>query len=143
MLTALTTFLAVGLIVSLFLHWASDPYATPAERNVMTTTAYSVAGGAVVNVACAIIVRGIGAVPAGEELGACSPHALMSGAITARLHMYWINGYTHGEWRYIRDTPSRTLRSLDRGFDAAREELSKRGFLGGAAVEQPLQRSEL
>lgn len=137
MLANITLFVVLGLVAAQFYNWAAES-ADIVERNVMHTTAYSISGAMIVNLVCAGVVRGVKAVPPGEEMGACSPYGLIGAGITARLHLFWLSGYKHGEWSYIADTPSRTLRFVDRGVDAARiyveEELAKLGVLGKPEV---------
>ncbi|KAH7313424.1 hypothetical protein B0I35DRAFT_435152 [Stachybotrys elegans] len=130
MLAALTSLLALGLLAFLFSTWAANPEADIAERNVMTTTSYSLTGAMVVNVVCAVVVRGVKAVPAGDEMGACSPYGLIGAGISARLHLFYLNGYTHGEWAYVREVPSRTMRLVDTGIYAAKDYLEE--LLGGS-----------
>lgn len=71
--------------VLLALHtWSEDVTADPAERRVYQTGFYTILGGAAINTMCAAIVWGVGAVPFGDEFGACSPYGLAGAAVTAR-----------------------------------------------------------
>ncbi|KEY68426.1 hypothetical protein S7711_10428 [Stachybotrys chartarum IBT 7711] len=145
MLSTILILTTLALLVNTLLSWSANPSADIAERNVMATSAYSLTGGAAVNLVCAAIVRAVGAVAPGDEMGACSPYGLIGAGVSARLHLFWLSGYTHGEWAYIAASPSRTLRSLDRGVEAARDyvgdELKRLGLVGG--VDKVVDKSEL
>jgi hypothetical protein len=134
----ISTIVVLLATLGLLNTWIKDPSATVVERNVHTTLFYSLAGGAAVNAVCAGVVRAVKAVPPGEEVGACTPYGLMGGGIAARLHMYWINGYTRGEWAYIGDAPSRTT---DRARELVGRELRRLGLWGGREEQQ--QKAEL
>lgn len=87
-------------------------------------------GGAITNNLCAIIVRQVHAVEPGEEMGACSPYGLVGAGVSARLHLYWINGYGPAEWEYVRSVPSRSVDYARHGVDTLL------GF-GGVESQQP------
>lgn len=77
--------LAFLLTVLFALHtWSEDPTSDPSERRVWETGFYTVLGGAAINVICAAVTWQVGAVPLGEEVGACSPYGLAGSAVSAR-----------------------------------------------------------
>ncbi|KAI9172199.1 hypothetical protein HJFPF1_01692 [Paramyrothecium foliicola] len=131
-----STIVALLVSIGVLTSWVNDPSAGIVERTVHTTLLSSLAGGTAVNAVCAGVVRAVRAVPPGDELGACTPYGLMGGGIAARLHMYWINGYTRREWAYVTDTPTRVANYAKSGVEAARglveNELRKQGLLKSA-----------
>lgn len=74
----------LGLVLFMLREWSVDPDVHQAERTVFATAFYSVLGGTAVNTICAAVTWSVGAVPYGEEFGACSPYGLAGSAVSAR-----------------------------------------------------------
>lgn len=128
-LFAWTTIISLVVSIGVLTSWVRDPDADLAERNVHTTLLSTLAGGTAINIACAVLSRAVGAVPPGDELGACTPYGLMGGGIAARLHMHYINGYVHGEWAYVKQTPARVVGYGRAARSLVEVELKKLGLL--------------
>ena len=84
LLSSLAGLAILGTVIFSLHTWSNAPDVEQAERTVLTTGLWTVAGGTIVNFACALVTWGVGAVPLGEELGACSPYGLAGGAVSAR-----------------------------------------------------------
>jgi hypothetical protein len=140
-----STIIVMATTMAVLTAWIREPasYANVAALNVHTTLLASLAGGSAVNVACAAVTRAVRAVPPGDELGACTPYGLMGGGIAARLHMHWIDGYVHGEWAYIRQTPARVEAYGREARGLVEAELTRLGLIKSGAEAEASAKSEL
>ncbi|KAF7559231.1 hypothetical protein G7046_g4910 [Stylonectria norvegica] len=108
MKSSILKLLAICLLLSLLISHGMRANTAPAENTVSTTSIFVLVGGALVNTGCALVVRQMRAVEPGDEMGACSPYGLAGAGITARLHMFWVDGYGPVEWAAVRSMPERT-----------------------------------
>ncbi|KAH8174576.1 hypothetical protein LIA77_05995 [Sarocladium implicatum] len=137
----------IFLLVVLFgLHtWSADVSADPAERKVFETGFYTVLGGVAVNTICAAVTWGVGAVPVGDEFGACTPYGLAGSAVSARLHLYK-NSYGPREWMYLKSMPQVLVTKLggltDLALDRLDDELLKRGVIKTKPGQKRRQQAE-
>ncbi|KAL2211640.1 hypothetical protein CC79DRAFT_1363938 [Sarocladium strictum] len=134
--------LAFLLTVLFALHtWSNDITTDPAERRVYETGFYTVLGGAVINSLCAAVAFTVGAVPVGEEFGACSPYGLAGSAISARLNL-WKNSYGPREWMYFKAMPQIFVGKLGGLTDIALERLDDELLKRGIIKQKPGQKFE-
>jgi predicted exporter len=155
--------LAFLLTVLFALHtWSNDITTDPAERRVYETGFYTVLGGAVINSLCAAVAFTVGAVPVGEEFGACSPYGLAGSAVSARYvkrHIanpanlrkstltlarlnLWKNSYGPREWMYFKAMPQILVGKLGGLTDIALERLDDELLKRGIIKQKPGQKFE-